>query len=438
VNVTFETPYLAKGRIEIPVAKYLPAYKENLKKLRQDVVVPGFRPGHVPIEYVRGRYGKETLEKILTREFFAQLEGLLGEERLIGIPLYMREPEEVKVEPPYGDYAYAFEAIVRPTEPPKLEGSLPPSYQYEAASGDMELFRRYIRMYLGQKEPIEHLPSELPTDKEVHVNLILSLPSGKSVAIGWVSFMAPFPYGYIEGRKVGDEVDLPPSHLAPYTEVIRAIAPDFSPLTIDKATLRIHSASLITPVSEEALDQTLSSEEQGEKAWNDLFNRTLNLLLNELNTRTYQNGILHAVGIEIPSRLLELNYLFYLEGRDPSEGHSPLSYEKYARLFSWRVFMESHKGHIPDLEVPDEVIEADVWNKFKADLEATEKGRELLAQFSDTEAIKPIFMQTLSDQYKEDLRSSMQYERFENWLVATYGPRPEKALPLQTILLAGL
>jgi hypothetical protein len=84
-------------------------------------------------------------------------------------------------------------------------------------------------------------------------------------------------------------------------------------------------------------------------------------------------------------------------------------------------------------------VETDLWEAFKARMEATEEGKALLAQAIDTEDQKQALLQSLLDEkHKEDLRTSLRYERFEKWLAATYGPRPEKALPLQTILLAGL
>jgi len=438
VSVTFVTPYLVKGKIEIPAEKYLPAYKENLKKLRQSVAIPGFRPGHVPMEYIRGRYGKETLEKLLDWEFFAQLESLLGEDRLIGIPLYTHEPEEVVTEPPYADYVYTFEVIVRPTEPFKIQGPLPPLYKYEASEGDLELFRRYMSVILAPKESIEHLPSEIPAGREVYVRLHGILPSGKSFAIRWVSFLEPFPYSYLAGRKVGEELDLPPSHLMPYTEIIRAALPDFSPLTPEKITLRIDYALHITPISDAELDAPFQSHENIEEAWAVFLKTAAHKFLVELNLRAYQNGILHAAGIEIPPKLLELNYLFYAEQHKKSNQSALMSYEKYALALGWRIFMESHLGHVPDLEVPDEALEDDAWNKFKANMEVSEKGREILAQLPDDEDIKRTYIQMLSEKDRENLRSSIQYERFDNWLVATYGPRSEKALPLRTILLAGL
>jgi len=436
--MTFVTPYLVKGKIEIPAQKYLPAYKESLKKLRQSVNIAGFRPGHVPMEYVRGRYGKETLEKLLDWEFFAQLENLVGKDRLIGIPLYTHEPEEVVTEPPYADYTYTFEVIVRPTEPLKIQGPLPTLYKYEASAGDVELFRRYMSVLLAPKESIEHLPSEIPAGREVYVRLYGSLPSEKSFVIRWVSFLEPFPYSYLAGRKVGEELDLPPSHLMPYTEIIRAALPDFSPLTPEKITLQIDYALLITPISDAELDATFQSHENIEEAWAEFLNTAAHKLLSEFNLRAYRNGVLHAAGIEIPTNLLNLNYLLYAERHKDSDQTPLLSYEKYALALGWRIFMESHVGHVPDLEVSDEALEDDAWNKFMANIEVSEEGREILAQLSDNEEIKRTYIQMLSEKDRENLRSSIQYERFDNWLVATYGPRPEKALPLRTILLAGL
>jgi hypothetical protein len=439
VQVNFVKPYLAEGRVEIPVGKYLPAYKENLKALRRAVQMPGFRPGHVPLEYVRGRYGKETLEKILTREFFTELERLLGEGRVIGLPFFAQEPPEVVPDPPYKDYSFTFQVLVRPAEPPKVQGAMPPLYKYEPAANDLEVFRRYLRMLIGEFQPLEQLPSEIPAGKELYVKLQLLLSSGRVVSISWVSFLEPFPYSSLAGRRVGEEVDLPPSYMMPYVEIIRSEVPDFSPLSIEKATLRVRSASLFTPASDAKVAEILQVSEITEEGWRSYLEREVERRLRNLNERSYRTALLEAAGIEVPAEVAQVNYLYYLRVRSETGGAAPLAYEDFAQQLGWRVFLESHLGHVPDLEVSDEEVETDLWEAFKARMEATEEGKALLAQAIDTEDKKQALLQSLLDQkHKEDLRTSLRYERFEKWLAATYGPRPEKALPLQTILLAGL
>ncbi len=437
MSITFVKPYLVEGRIQIPVSKYLPAYKESLKALRRSIQVPGFRHGHVPIEYVRLRYGKETLEKVILNEFFEQILSLLGESRMIGFPFYKREPEEFVTEPPYADYQYDFQVLVRPTEPLKTQGPIPPHYKYESRPTDLELFKRYLRMRLGKKESIPQLPPEIPPDKDLQVELDCFITPKEAIAFSWVSFMELFPYSYLAQRAIGEEFDLPPSHLMPYVEAIRAVLPSFSPLAVEKTTLRARSASLITRATDEEMQEAFHVPELTEELWNALFEREVRRLLTEFNEATYQNSLLHAAGIEIPTQLGQLNYLFYLQQLQ-NESRPPINYKDYIRALGWRIFMESHIAHVPDLEVSDETLEIEVWNQFQTRLEKTEEGKALLASITETDDQRQAILQSLLEENREGLRRSMQYERFENWLHATYGSRPEKPLPLQTILLTGL
>ncbi len=439
MSVTFVKPYVAEGRVEIPAAKYGPIYKENLRVLRRAAQLPGFRPGHVPTEYIRSRFGKETLERVLMEIFSEELDQALSGRPRIGIPFIKREPAELAPEPPYPNYELNFKALVRPAEPLRFEGALPPHYTHEVAHGEIELFQRYIRMLMGERQSLPEGPAELPKDGELYVKLSLLLPGDEIVTFAWVSLIAPFPYTYLAGRKVGDEIELPPSHLMPYVEVIRAVAPDFSPLSMEKATAQVRAVNAFTPASDEKLAEIFNLSELNEEFWRTLLEREVHRILDSLNLHTHRHTLLHAVGVDVPPEIAQINYLTYLQARAGKEQSRPLSYEAFTEELSWRLFMESHIDHVPDLEISEEELDADLWKALEARLAATEEGQSLLAQTaSDDEFKQNLLRSFLGEKERDEVRDYMRYKRFDEWLLATYGPRPEKPLPLQTILLAAL
>lgn len=439
MSVTFVKPYVAEGRIEIPVEKYGPTYKENLRALRRAAQMPGFRPGHVPTEYIRSRFGKETLERVLTEIFREELDRTLSGRPQIGIPFIKREPAELVPEPPYPDYAFNFKALVRPAEPLRFQGALPPRYTHETDHEEIALFQRYIRMLMGERQSLPEVPAELPADSELYVKLSLPRPGEEIVSFSWVSFIAPFPYTYLAGKKVGDEFELPPSHLIPYVEAIRAVVPDFSPLSMEKATVQVRAVNAFTPASEEKLAEIFKLPELNEEFWRTLLAREVDRILDSLNLHTYRHTLLHAVGIEVPPEIAQINYLTYLQARAGREQSRPLSYEAFTEELAWRLFMESHIDHVPDLEISDEELDADLWKALEARLATTEEGQSLLAQTASDDELKQSLLRSfLGEKERDEVRDYMRYKRFDEWLLATYGPRPEKALPLQTILLAAL
>jgi hypothetical protein len=193
-------PYVAEGRIEIPVEKYGPTYKENLRALRRAAQLPGFRPGHVPTEYIRSRFGKETLERVLTEIFREELDRTLSGRPQIGIPFIKREPAELVPEPPYPDYAFNFKALVRPAEPLRFQGALPPRYTHETAHEEIALFQRYIRMLMGERQSLPEVPAELPADSELYVKLSLPLSRRRDSEFFVGELYRPFSL-YVLGRE---------------------------------------------------------------------------------------------------------------------------------------------------------------------------------------------------------------------------------------------
>jgi hypothetical protein len=438
VNITFPRPYLVEGTLELSPEEYLSPYKESLRELRQTLKIPGFRPGHTPADYVRSRYGKDLLSDILTKQFLAKLESHLGDRKLIPVPYIQQEPKEVSPHPPYQAYSFTFQALVRAPEPLRVYGAAPPIYKYASDFADLSLFRRYLQIVFGSAEPLERLPERLPEEKALYIKLQLALPGqAPNIRLTWLSLLDPFPYNYLAGKSVGDTLTLPPSHLMPYVEHVRAVAPSFSPLELESVDLKVVSAAVFTPASEEKVLDALQLSEATDEAWKAILDNEVQRLLAKLNRQTFLNGFLHAAGIQVPDAIVQLNYLLYMQSRNQEDAHL-ISYGDYSLVLGWRAFMESHVEHVPEIQISDEEVEENIWQVLKDSSQLTDKDKLLLDQVAENEEQRRTLVRGLIGERGEEFRHSLRYERFEKWVEATYGPRPEKALPLSVILLGGI
>lgn len=428
-------PYLVEGEVTIAAAEYATLYESQLRKLRRELSLPGFRPGQVPIGYVRSRHGQEVLSELLVSLFLQKLDEALHGRVLIGLPAFVQEPEKLVVEPPLPDYRYKVRALVRPTAPLKLEGSLPPLYVYQTSPEDTMLFRRFLRLALGEMQPIEALPEVMPLDKEVYVRFQIRLPGAEvKMRLSWTSVLQPFPWSHLSQRKVGDKFSLEGAALLPYADLIRAIEPSFSPLEVGTVEAQLISASVVSSLSETDLAAKLEITSDTPEAWQPLLERQVYRTLERLNAMSFQVGILKAVGLDIPEDILQYNYLLYLRGRQQQNG-ALSSYEEYSRAMAWRVFMESHLGAVPELDVSPETVQEEVWERLKNSPNLSEESKAFLEKLSEHAEERQAFLQSLLGGDSERLAQSLQLSRFEKWLLDKYGPRPEKPVSLPTVLL---
>ncbi len=428
-------PYLVEGEVTVSAAEYAPLYEDQLRKLRRELNLPGFRPGQAPISYVRSRHGQEILSELLVRLFLQKLDEALGGRALIGLPAFSQEPDKVAIEPPLPDYRFSVRALVRPTTPLKLEGSLPVLYTYQVSAEDVPPFRRFLRLALGEMRPIEVLPEVLPLDKDLYVRFHTRLPgSGLALRLSWTSPLQPFPWSHFAQRKVGDTFTLEASAFLAYAELIRAVEPSFSPLEVGSLEAQIVSAAEVTPLAEADLATKLELAEDTPESWQQLLASQVQRTLERLNATSFQTGLLKAVGVDIPDDVLQYNYLLYLRGRQQQNG-ALTSYEEYGRAMAWRIFMESHLGTVPELEVSSETVQEEVWERLQNAPDLSDESKAFLEKLNEQAEEKQAFLQSLLGGDSERLVQSLQLNRFEKWLLDTYGPRVEKPLPLSTILL---
>lgn len=435
----FPRPYLAEGEIEIPAEAYEPLYRQKVRELRRDLVLPGFRPGQVPLDLIMARHGESILLEILNEQFLEALHQGLEGRKLVGYPFYSRVPEALQVQPPFPSYRYTVKVLAVPPSPLPLEGVRLVRYTYEPHPDDIPLYQRHLQAAFGSLEPLEHLPETLPADRELILRLRWEAPGlPEPLRLSWTTLLAPFPWSYLAGKKVGDTFLVPPQALAPYTEIIRLARPDFSPLHTAEIPLTLVSAAQVQPLPLEELKTQLDfaglSDLSEEEIWKGLLERHVTRLLEKLNPQARQAQLLHAAGIQLPEDLVQYNYLLYLRQRSGQNGHLR-AYEDYHAELAWQVLLTSYTYHEPELQISDEELHKVVWERLRSSKNLSEDTQALLSRLENSREEREAFLHTFLENERESLRRTLQLERFEAWLTHRLGPPQERPLPAKVLFL---
>lgn len=436
-TISFPKPYLAEGTLVIPASEYEQAYREKVRHLRRELVLPGFRPGQVPSDLVMGRYGEDILSELLAEKFLNTLKSLLGKHQLYAMPYYEHTPQVYQVKPPFPDYTYTFRALVIPNEP--LLREVPPltRYVYQEDPSDVDFFKWYMQVVFGHLEELETLPETLPADKHVILRLRWQPYEGaEPLRLRWNSLVEPFPWSYLAGRKVGDTFELPPQALSAYTEYIRLYYPDFSPLNIPSTQVTITSGAYAIPLSPEGLAARLDIQESSsdENPWATLTRNYATRTLKEFNERLRRAQLLHAAGIVLPQDLVQYLYVVYLSSQN--RGHArPLNYTAFREELAWELLFRNLAATEPELAVSDEELKESLWQNIQGVEKVMEGADELLAKLRESEEARNNFLEVILEGRAEEFRREVQERRLETLLRERFGEPVEQPIPLKLLLL---
>ena len=115
MQVTLEKTSALEGLIKVEVAEndYLPKVNKELKEIGRTRQIPGFRPGHVSLEQLRRRFGKEVKSHVLNEEVFNAVINYLRENKvdILGEPLPVKV-EEINLDDK--DYTFSYEVALAP------------------------------------------------------------------------------------------------------------------------------------------------------------------------------------------------------------------------------------------------------------------------------------------------------------------------------------
>ena len=129
MQVSVEAPSKIKRRVTVivPVAKLDEAYDKRIANLAKTAKVDGFRPGKVPMELIRQRYGDSVRQEALSEVIQSSLYTAIHQEKLNPVGVPMVEPKTVIAGQPL-EFVATFEILPEienvKFELPKLEKSI--------------------------------------------------------------------------------------------------------------------------------------------------------------------------------------------------------------------------------------------------------------------------------------------------------------------------
>ena len=125
MQVTLEKTGELEGRIKVDVAQddYIAKVNQELKEIGRNRVIPGFRKGHVSLDQLRRRFGKEVKSHVLNEEVYRAVIEYIRENKLdiLGEPLPV-EVKEISLDQP--DYTFEYEVGMSPEFNVTIDNSL--------------------------------------------------------------------------------------------------------------------------------------------------------------------------------------------------------------------------------------------------------------------------------------------------------------------------
>lgn len=220
MQVTLEKTGDLEGRVKVEVVEndYLDTVNKELKEIGKTHVIPGFRKGHVSLDQLRRRFGKEVKSRTLNNEVFNAVINYIRDNKIdiLGEPLPV-EVKEINLDDK--DYTFEYEVGLAPEINAEINKDLTLPYYTIAVSDDMvkeqdaSLCERF-----GSRQPIEAVEGKalvkgaiMQLDEEGNV---MTSEDAIQVVDGIV---APFLFTdkaqaeLFMGKKVGDKVKFNPA-----------------------------------------------------------------------------------------------------------------------------------------------------------------------------------------------------------------------------------
>ena len=208
----------AKIVVKLDEADYKDKVNAELKRIGQTHVIPGFRKGHISIEQLRRRFGREVKSDIINRESAHAVYDFIEKEGIhaLGNPLALNVTEINLTDK---DYTFEYEIALAPVIDVKLDKSVNlPFYTIAVDEKMVEEQDKALREQFGAQ-----VPGEEVDEKALVKGTIMQLDADGNVvtsddAIQVIDgIVAPFTFAdkaqaeLFIGKKVGDKVRFNPA-----------------------------------------------------------------------------------------------------------------------------------------------------------------------------------------------------------------------------------
>lgn len=162
MNVKFEKEGNVTGKIivNVDVADYEGKVKKELRKFSETHVIPGFRKGHVPMDQLRRRFGKDIKSEVINELVYDAVRDFISNEKLavLGQPL----PTDVKeITLTDEDYTFSYEVGLAPEFNIDINKDITlPYYTIEVSEEMLKDQDKALRRRMGSQVPGEEVEKD--------------------------------------------------------------------------------------------------------------------------------------------------------------------------------------------------------------------------------------------------------------------------------------
>ncbi len=167
-------PATKKVSVEIPEDRIKTKLQEQLKDLRREAAIPGFRPGHAPVKLIEKRFGSDIKDQVRRSLISESYEQAVEKNKLqvLGEPEFA-DPTALNL-PDSGPLTYSFEVEVQPEiNLPDLAGIAVKKPKIEVKDENVEQAMNNLREQQGTLVPVEDRGVEAKDyiTADVHIKL---------------------------------------------------------------------------------------------------------------------------------------------------------------------------------------------------------------------------------------------------------------------------
>jgi trigger factor len=204
-------------KVKLTPEDYGPGVEKALKEQRKSAVLPGFRPGQVPMTIIKKKVGKAVLVNEVERLIDANLKDYLQSNaiKVLGQPLPKNENIEGNDWDSPGDFTFAYELGMAPSFEIDLSSKL--GVAYPVVDVNDELVQKEITEMQRRFGSVED--AEISSDKDMLLGDMIELNADGTIKEGGVMNRATMSLEYIEdeatraslsGKTLNDEVTVDP------------------------------------------------------------------------------------------------------------------------------------------------------------------------------------------------------------------------------------
>ena len=361
-------------KVKIAPADYSERYKKALNKYQKKVDLPGFRPGKVPVDLVKKRFGKHILVEEINDMLSESLHKYISENKIdiLGNPL-PKEDSNVDF-----DHQTEFEFQYDLGLAPKLdiELSAKEKYPYYTVKADEELIKKHVDYFRRNYGQVIH--PEASEDKDVLIGDFTEVDKDGSVVPGGVFKTTLLDISKITnaqnkakltGLKKEDKVTL--ENLADDAqylfEILELPAEKLAGLTLQ---FRLKNLSRIVQaeVNQELFDKIYGpGKVNSEEEFHNKIREELSVMFVADSDRKFMNEVVESIlkkaNLMLPEGFLK-RYLLATNKEKISPEQVDKEYHSYSDALKWQL-IENYLLKKYQVVVPAEEVEAYVANLVK-------------------------------------------------------------------------